>query len=93
MKALEKCRAAYEQVYSFLPPQVTAMIRGAERKQDAVIAEVYGGKITFGEFNVAMNQLNGELSAALSGVSTSTAANAQKSQQDALSLTAPLSQG
>ena len=53
-----------------LPPQVNAMIHGVEREQDAKVAELYNGKITFGDFNVAMNNLNGALSAALSGIST-----------------------
>lgn len=67
---LEKCRTAYAPVYAMLPPQVNAMIHGVEREQDAKVAELYNGKITFGDFNVALNNLNGALSAALSGIST-----------------------
>lgn len=70
IKTLEKCRTAYAPVYAMLPPQVNAMIYGVEREQDAKVAELYNGKITFGDFNVAMNNLNGALSAALSGIST-----------------------
>jgi uncharacterized caspase-like protein len=70
IKALEKCRAAYTDVYAALPPQVTAMIHGIDRRQDANIAELYTGKITFGEFNVATNRLRGDVSLALSGVQT-----------------------
>jgi hypothetical protein len=70
VKALEKCRSAYADVYSLLPPQVSAMLHGVERQQDAIIAEIYRGKLTFGEFNIAMNRLNGELSSALSGIQT-----------------------
>ena len=69
IKTLEKCRTAYAPVYAMLPPQPNAMIHGVEREQDAKVAELYNGKITFGDFNVAMNNLNGALSAALSGIS------------------------
>jgi hypothetical protein len=68
IKALEKCRSAYADVYALLPSQVSAMMHGVERRQDAIIAEIYRGKITFGEFNIAMNRLSGELASALSGV-------------------------
>lgn len=70
IKALEKCRAAYADVYAALPPQVTAMIHGIDRREDANVAELYAGKITFGEFNVATNRLRGDVSLALSGVQT-----------------------
>jgi Caspase domain/PDZ domain len=70
IKTLEKCREAYADVYATLPPQVSAMIHGVERRQDSVVAEIYRGKLTFGEFNIAMNRLNGELASALSGVQT-----------------------
>jgi uncharacterized caspase-like protein len=76
IKALEKCRAAYVDAYESLPPQVTAMIHGIDRRQDANIAELYAGKITFGEFNVATNRLRGDVSLALSGVQTTQPASA-----------------
>jgi hypothetical protein len=69
IKTLEKCRSAYAPVYAMLPPQISNMIHGVERRQDANIAELYRGKTTFGEYNVAMNRLNGELSEAVSGMS------------------------
>ena len=71
IKTVEQCRAAYAPVYAMLPSQVTAMIQGVQRQQDAVIAELYRRKITFGDFNVAMNRLNGALAGALSGIPTS----------------------
>jgi hypothetical protein len=70
IKALEKGRSAFQDVYAALPAQVTAMIHGIDRRQDANIAELYAGKITFGEFNVASNRLRGDVSLALSGVQT-----------------------
>jgi Caspase domain len=69
IKTLEKCRAGYAEVYAtFLPPAVRAMIQGIERRQDANIAELYRRKITFGEFNIAVNRLRWEFSSAISGV-------------------------
>ncbi len=65
---LGKCRTAWAPAYALLPPQVNAMIQGVERRQDALIAELYVGKITFGEFNVGMNRITGELTRALSGI-------------------------
>jgi hypothetical protein len=69
IRALEKCRAAYAPVYSMLPPQVKTMItEGLERKQDALIAELSLGKITFGEYNIAINEMSGEFVRAVSGL-------------------------
>ncbi len=65
---LGKCRTAWAPAYALLPPQVNAMIQGVERRQDSLIAELYVGKITFGEFNVGMNRITGELMRALSGI-------------------------
>jgi Caspase domain/PDZ domain len=79
IKALEKCRAACADVYATLPPQVSAMIHGIDRRQDANIAELYAGKITFGEFNVATNRLRGDVSLALSGVQTTQPASPEAS--------------
>jgi hypothetical protein len=75
IKTLEKCRKAYEPVYAMLPPQVRAMLEGIQRRQDSKVAELYNGKITFGDFNVAMNGMSAEVSAAFSGLSNSTKAD------------------
>jgi hypothetical protein len=69
IKTLEQCRKAYEPVYSMLPPQIANLLHGVERRQDATIAELYRGKITFGDYNVAMNRMSGELAAAVAGLS------------------------
>jgi uncharacterized caspase-like protein len=80
IQALEKCRSAWAPVYSMLPSQASALIHGVEREQDALIAELYNGKITFGAFNVGMNRLVGKVAEALSGIQKSseprTASNA-----------------
>ena len=49
IKTLERCRAAYAPVYAMLPPQVYRVVQGLERREDALIIELYTGKITFGE--------------------------------------------
>jgi hypothetical protein len=68
IKANEQCRQAYAPLYAMLPANVRDMIKGLEARQDAVIAELYVGKITFGEFNVKWSQLRGEHFSALSGI-------------------------
>jgi hypothetical protein len=70
IRALEKCRAAYSDVYAVLPPQVSAMIHGVERRQDALVADLYRGKLSLGEFNTSMSRMTGEFALALSGVQT-----------------------
>jgi uncharacterized caspase-like protein len=67
IQTLEKCRAAWTPVYSLLPPQTSNLIHGVEREQDALIAELYNGQITFGAFNVGIDRLAGKLAEALSG--------------------------
>jgi uncharacterized caspase-like protein len=67
IQTLEKCRTAWALVYSMLPPQASALIHGVEREQDALIAELYNGQITFGAFNVGIDRLAGKLAEALSG--------------------------
>ena len=59
IKTLEKCRNGYAPVFAMLPQQVVVLIQGVQREQDAKIAELYNGKITFGDYNVAMNNKSG----------------------------------
>jgi uncharacterized caspase-like protein len=68
IKTLEQCRKAWEPVYSLLPTLTRNRIEATQRGQDAKVAELYNSKITFGDFNVAMNQMNAELTYALSGI-------------------------
>jgi uncharacterized caspase-like protein len=77
IKTLEQCRQAYAPLYAMLPAR--DMISGLERRQDAVIAELYVGKITFGEFNVKWSKLRGEHMSALSGVPQTTPSPASSS--------------
>jgi len=76
IKTMEKCRSLAAPAYSMLPQQLQNLFRGVERKQDALIAELYIGKITFGEYNVAMNRLTGETSEAIYGIPNSSQSNA-----------------
>ena len=68
MAALEQCRKAYAPVYAMLPSNANAVIEGVQKEQDAVIAELYRGKITFGDYNIAMDKMVGQLAAVLSGI-------------------------
>jgi len=69
ISTVEKCRKAWEPVYALLPPAVSERIHADERLQDAKIAELYNGKISFGEFNVATNTAVSDFIATYSGVS------------------------
>jgi hypothetical protein len=74
-KTLERCRNAYAPVHAMLPPNVNSLIKGIERQQDALIAELYVGRITFGQYNVAMDRLGGEFLRTISGIPQATANN------------------
>jgi len=73
-----------------LPPQVNGMIKGIERQQDALIAELYVGQITFGQFNVSMDRITGEFLRALSGIPQTAQSN--PSQSDTPKSAAAISQ-
>jgi hypothetical protein len=68
LKVVERCREFYAPAYAMLPPGVAEMIHGEERKQDALIAELYTRKITFGEYNIKMSRTVAETKRALSGI-------------------------
>jgi hypothetical protein len=68
IKVVQRCRAAYVPAYAMLPEAARTLIEGLYREEDALIAELYIGKITFGEFNVAENRLAGEIFRAFSGI-------------------------
>lgn len=68
MKTLERCRAAYAPVFAMLPPQVNTLMQALQRKQDALIAELYSGKITFGEYNIGADRMLGEFASTISGI-------------------------
>ncbi len=81
IKTNEKCREGYSKPFARLPPQVNSAIDGIYRTQDALIAELYIGKITFGDYNTKMDRLIGDLSRTLSGIPYSPPT--QTSQTDA----------
>jgi hypothetical protein len=86
IKTVERCRAAFAPAYAMLPAPVNALVPGAYLRQNALIAEFYVGKITFGELNIGLSLIKGELLAALSGIPQST-----RSSQSDPSSTEPLS--
>jgi Caspase domain len=57
IQTVEKCRKTWEPVYEMIPPDAKQRILNGQRLQDAKITELYNGKITFGEFNVALSEL------------------------------------
>lgn len=68
IKTNEKCREGYSIPFAHVPPQVSSAIDGIYRTEDALIAELYIGKIAFGDFNTKMDRLIGDLSRTLSGI-------------------------
>jgi Caspase domain len=68
IKVVEKCRELYAPAYAKLPQPIQIAVHGIERKQDALIAELYTGKITFGAFKVAMDRLAGEFAQTVSAI-------------------------
>jgi Caspase domain len=71
IKAVEQCRKVYAPVFALLPTQVNAMMQGIQRRQDAIIAELYSGKITFGQYNIKANEMIGEFAKTIAGFSQS----------------------
>jgi uncharacterized caspase-like protein len=67
IKVVGQCRTAYAPAYAMLQDATRTLIEGLYREEDALIAQLYVGKITFGEFNVAENRLAGEIFRAFSG--------------------------
>jgi len=69
IKAVERCRTAYGPAFAMLPPNVNSMVQGVYRKQDSLVAELYTGRLTIGEYNIGMNRANAEFLIAISGIS------------------------
>ena len=67
IKVVQQCRMAYAPAYAMLAEPSQILIEGLYREEDALIAQLYTGKITFGEFNVGSNRLAGEIFRAFSG--------------------------
>ena len=51
-----------------LPEAIQIALRGIAQKQDALIAELYNGKISFGTYNVGMNRLTGQFTDLISAL-------------------------
>jgi Caspase domain len=78
-----QCRMAYAPAYDMLPEPAQTLIEGLYREEDALIAQLYTGKITFGEFNVGENRLVGEILRAFSTTQQSGAQAPAPPQRDA----------
>ena len=85
IKVVEKCRELYAPAYAKLPQPIQIAIHGIERRQDALIAELYMGKITFGAFNVGMDRLTGEFAQTVSAITFGGPNNASNSSNQSQS--------
>jgi len=74
MTVVIECRAEYAPAYALLPAPAQTLVEGLYREEDALIAQLYNGKITFGEFNIGSNRLAGEILRALSVIQQSDSA-------------------
>ena len=81
IKTLKKCRKVSAPIISRLPVNIQLLSQGYERKQDALIAELYNGKITFGEYNTAGERLRGEYLKGISEYIASSQSHAPKTAQ------------
>jgi hypothetical protein len=63
----KKCKPLYLDAIALLPAQMQTRARGFLLEEDSLNAELYDGKITIGEFNVAMNRFLVEASNFLMG--------------------------
>jgi Caspase domain len=66
IKKVAKCREAWAPAWAMLPTATNLVMEGVQRKLDVLIADLYSGKITWGDFNAAMDRLNGNREEALS---------------------------
>jgi hypothetical protein len=82
IRTLAQCRAAYDPVLATLPPHIYDKIKDQRHKEDALIAELYAGKITFGEFNVIMSYMTEEVGRVLFNVPHSTQPPPSSSQEN-----------
>ncbi len=56
-----QCRTEYGPAYAMLGAPAQTLVEGLYREEDAAIAQLYNGAITFGEFNITENRLAGEI--------------------------------
>ena len=67
LKAYDKCKAAMANVWAMLPPTVNAKVLSLAGQFDALNAQLYTGKITFGEYNVKRVQILKQMALAFAG--------------------------
>jgi hypothetical protein len=69
LKTIEKCRELVADPIAMLPEQTRLKFQAYYREQDSLIAQLYVGKITIGEYNVGINRIVAEGIKALYGSS------------------------
>jgi hypothetical protein len=67
LKTYQKCQALYAPALALLPQQTQWLFKTAEGEEDAVVAQLYLGKITIGEFNAKTKRINANLAKVLFG--------------------------
>jgi uncharacterized caspase-like protein len=82
IQTLEKCRKAWEPALEMIPPDAKQRILNSQRLQDARITELYDGKISFGEFNIATSKLLGELAGLSQSSKVETSDKASASERE-----------
>jgi Caspase domain len=65
LKAFERCKAAGAPAWAMLPPEPSAKMAVLLRQIDGLVAQLYSGKITFGEYNAKRLRILGEIPGAL----------------------------
>jgi len=78
-----QCRTEYAPAYAMLPGSAQTLVEGLYREEDALIAQLYAGKITFGDFNVGENRLAGEILRAFARSADPTTASPQQNDATA----------
>ena len=83
LKAYDKCKAVMRAVWAKLPPAVNAKVLGVAGQIDALNADLYTGKITFGGYNVKRAQILKQMALAFTGAPTEKLAQSTAVDQDA----------
>jgi len=60
LKTFEKCRILQAAATALLPEQTRLRLQGFDREEDALMAQLLAGKLSFGDFNVRMNGIAAE---------------------------------
>jgi hypothetical protein len=92
LKTYQECQALYASAYAPLPEQTQSLLKASDREEDAVVAQLYLGKITFGEFNVRTSRITANLAKAVFGPAAQPAAKTAQSRPSQPTTTATTAQ-